>query len=69
MSTVGRFVVKRMFQFEFRDEEFNLRASFRIVEVDTGAIRSREMADDMHRIDKTISIFGFFNIELDEERR
>ena len=66
MSTVGLFVIERVLQVEFRDEVFKLRTAFRIIEVNGSAIVSREMTDDMHRIDKSIRRFNrFFDIKVD----
>ena len=38
MSTVGLFVIERMFQVELRDKMFDVRTAVRIIEIDGGAI-------------------------------
>ena len=46
---------------------FDLRTAIGIVKVDRITIWGRKMADDMHRVDKTVVGFRFFNVELDEK--
>ena len=63
-------MIEGMLEVKFRNQVFNLRTTFRIIEINRGSIRSREMTDNMHGIDKSIGWFcRFFNIELDVKRR
>ena len=47
---------------------FDLGTAFRVIEVDTSAIRSREMRDNVHRINTSGFVFRFFNVKEDVKR-
>lgn len=52
MTTIGRFIVEGFLETDFRDEVFDLRTAIGVIKVDIVSIRSSEMTDNMHRIDK-----------------
>ena len=62
-------MIEGMLEVKFRNQVFNLRTTFRIIEIDGITIRSREMRDNVHGIDASGRFFRIFNIELDVRLR
>ena len=56
---------------KFRNEELDLRATVRIIEVNVVTIRSGKMADEVHGIDDflVVIVLRFFDEELDNKLR
>ena len=52
VSTISLFMIERMLEIEFRDEELDLRTSIGVIKVDTVAIRSGKMSDNVDGVDE-----------------